>query len=72
LVTGRKNKDVVVGRCGVEGVGQGVGGGVGLLVEELAADLMAARQLGDRVSPGEDLKRERLPLGRSQPLGRPR
>jgi hypothetical protein len=42
-----------------------------LLIEELAADLMLPRQFGDRVSPGEDLNRETLALGRQESLGRP-
>jgi hypothetical protein len=45
--------------------------GVGLLIEKLPADLMLPSQLGDRVSPGEDLNREIPPLGRQEPLGRP-
>jgi hypothetical protein len=32
---------------------------------------MVPRQLGDRVSAGEDLDREILPLGRPESLGRP-
>jgi hypothetical protein len=56
---------------GVEGVVQGVRCGVGLLIEEVAADLMLPGQLGDRVSPGQDLHGEIPPLGRQEPLGRP-
>jgi hypothetical protein len=43
--------------------------GVGLLIEELPADLMLPSQLGDRVSPGEDLNREIPPLGRPGAAG---
>jgi hypothetical protein len=68
----RQVEEDVFGRwCGVEGVGQGVRCGVGLLIEELPADLMLPSQLGDRVSPGEDLYSEIPPLGRQEPLGRP-
>ena len=72
LGDGQVEEDVVGAGRGVEGVGQGVRGGVGLLIEELAADLMLPSQLGDRVSPSEDLDGEILPLGRQEPLGRPR
>ncbi len=64
-------EDIVGRRCGVEGMGQGVGCGVGLLIEELPADLMLPSQFGDRVRPGEDLNRELLPLGWQESLGRP-
>ena len=46
----------------VEGVVQGEPGGVGLLVEELAADLMLAGQSGDGLRAGEDLEGQLLPL----------
>ncbi len=46
----------------VEGVVQGELGGVGLSVEELAADLMLAGQLGDRLRAVEDLEGQLLPL----------
>jgi hypothetical protein len=63
-------EDVIGRRCGVEGLGQGVGCRVRLLIEELAADLMSPSQLGDWMSLGEDLNSEILPLGRLEPLGR--
>jgi hypothetical protein len=40
----------------VEGALQGELGGIGLSVEELAADLMLAGQLGDGLGSGEDLE----------------
>ena len=42
-------EDLLVGSRRVEGVLQSQLGGVGLSVEELAADLMLAGQLGDRL-----------------------
>src|SRR5262249_56505147 len=64
------------GRAGrVEGALQGGAGGVGLAVEEPAADLMAAGQPGDRPRPGEDLQGQLLPpvgrevLGGGRPRG---
>jgi hypothetical protein len=47
-------------------------GGVHLLVEELAADPMLPRQLGDGLGPDEGLDGQGLPLRRKQSLGRPR
>lgn len=64
-------EDVVGRRCGVEGVGQGVGCGVGLPIQELTADLTFPSPFGDRVSPGEDLNSEILPLGWQESVGRP-
>ena len=57
---------------GLEGPCQGVPGDVGLLVEELAADLMTAGQIGDRMGPTENLDGESSTLRRPQPLGGPR
>ena len=45
-------------------MGQRITGGVGLLVEELPADLMLLSQLRDRLSPSEDLNSQILPLCR--------
>jgi hypothetical protein len=47
-------------------------GGVHLLVEELAANLMLPRQLGDGLGPGQGLDGQGLPLRRKQSLGRPK
>src|SRR5277367_5085319 len=55
-------EDRLVGLRWVEGEVQGEAGGVGLLVEELAADLMLAGQAGDRLRTGEDLEGQLLPL----------
>src|SRR5271157_6596893 len=42
---------------------------MGLLIEELPADLVLPGQLGDRFSPGEHLDGQVLPLLRQQSLG---
>jgi hypothetical protein len=42
-------------RFGIEGTGQRIVGGVGLLIEELAADLMFPCHDGDGLSPSEHL-----------------
>ena len=47
---------------GGKGVGQSILGGVGLLIEELAADLMFPGQIRDGLSPREDLDSQLLPL----------
>ena len=62
LGDGEVKENILVLGLGIEGVGQRITGGVGLLVEELAADLMLPGQLGDRLSPGEDLDSQILPL----------
>ena len=54
----------------VEGGSEGVLGGVGLLVEELAADLMLPRQVGDGRCAGEDRDGQVLPLLGRELLGR--
>ena len=71
LGDGEVKEDILGLRFGIEGVGQGIVGGVGLLVEELAADLMLPGQLRDRLSPGEDLDSQIPPFLGQQPLGRP-
>ncbi len=55
-------EDLLVRSRRIEGVLQGELCRVGLLVEELAADLMLAGQLGDRLCAGEDLHGQLLPL----------
>ena len=55
-------EDLLGRRRRVEGELQGELGGVGLLVEELAADLMLAGQLGDGWRAGEDVQGQVLPL----------
>jgi hypothetical protein len=57
---------------GVKGLGQGILGSVGLLIEELAADAMFPGQVRDCLSPREDLDRQIPPLLGEQSLGRPR
>ena len=71
LGDGKVKENILGLRLGVEGLGQSVLGGVGLLVEELAADLMFPGQLRDGLSPSEDLDSQILPLLGQQPLGRP-
>jgi hypothetical protein len=72
LGDGEMEEDMIVSEVGLEGPCQGVPGDVGLLVEELAADLMTAGQVGDRMGRTEDLDGEILTLRRQQPLGGPR
>ena len=48
---------------------EGLFGGMGLLIEELPADLVLPGQLGDRFSPGEHLGGQVLPLLGQQSLG---
>ena len=48
---------------------QGESGGVGLLVEELAADLMLAGQVSDGLRSGEDLEGQLLSLPGRELLG---
>jgi hypothetical protein len=72
LGDGEMEEDLIGGGFGLEGPCQGVPGDVGLLVEELAADLMTAGQVGDRMGRTEDLDGEILTLRRQQPLGGPR
>jgi hypothetical protein len=63
-------EDRIIGWRRVEGAVEGEPGGVGLSVEELAADLMLAGESGDRLGTGEDLEGEVLPpLGRESPGG---
>ena len=49
LVTGRWKRHLLGLGFGVKGAGQSVLGGVGLLIEELAADLMFPGQVADLV-----------------------
>src|SRR5262249_2725428 len=58
-----------VARGGREGLREGVVGLLQLLVDELAADLLLARQCGDRL-PGEGVQGELLARGRRQLGGR--
>ncbi len=58
-------EDLLVRRRRIEGVVQGESGGVGLLVEEFAADLMLAGRVGDGMRAGEDPEGQLLaPPGR--------
>jgi len=62
LGDGKVKKSILILRFGIEGMGQRITGGVGLVVEELAADLMFPGQLRDRLSPNEHLNTQILPL----------
>ena len=62
LGDGETKENLLVLRLGIEGVGQRIVGDVGLLVQELAADLMLPGQLCDRLSSGQDLDSQILTL----------
>ena len=59
---GEVEEDLLGLRFGLKGLGQSVLGGVGLLIEELAADLMFPGQVRDWLSPSEHLDSQILPL----------
>ena len=59
----RKVKEnILVLGSGMERLTERLTGGVGLLVEELAADLLVPGQLGNGLSSGEQLDSQILPL----------
>lgn len=64
-------EDILSLRIRVKGLGQNLLGGVSLLMEELAADVMFPGQARDWLSPREDLDSQISPLMGQQPLGRP-
>ena len=62
-------QDGVAGRLGGESIGEGVLGLVGLLIDELAADLIVLGQLGDGPRSGQGLEGYLLALVGAQGLG---
>lgn len=62
LGDGEVKEDLVLGRCGLEGLLEGLLGLVGLLVGEFAADIVLLCQFGDGLS-GEGVEGELLALG---------
>ena len=62
LAHGQVEENFIIGRFGVERAGQSVLGGMSLLIEELAADLMFSGQVRDWLSPSQHLDTQILPL----------
>ena len=62
LAHGQVEENFIIGRFGVERAGQSFLGGVGLLIEELPADLMVTSQVGNWLSSSEYLDSQMPPL----------
>ena len=65
----QRKEDLVVVGFGRKGILQGLVGLVRLLVEKLATDSAALRQVADRLGPGQNLNRQVLPLPRPKTMG---
>jgi hypothetical protein len=69
LGDGELEEDGVITRSGVEGVVESLLRLVGLLVDELATDVVAGGEVADGLGPGEGSDSELLSLGRGKVFG---